>query len=323
MVLLVAGGACLVSLLAADLLATLVPNRSPAVAVVSAPGGSVAPLTEGSHLDGFSAWSPDGQRIAFMRDGAIWMMDANAAGLKQILQGEGVWNTTPSWSPDGKQFAFVQVQTSSGNGSIMLADHEGKNPRLVWSAKSPVGYLVWTPDGQHLLFSSPSAITRLEVAGGTAREIYRASEGWDLTAGGIAVSRDGKRLTFGAGQRVDLGIHYDLYSMPMPEGPGQTGQSPTRLTTSGGIMPAYSPTGALIAYRNPRRASGIYLMDELTQKVRRFLSDGENEMYFHPTFSPDGQLLSVSRLRLEGGREDGNSARMVSNLYVIRIDAGN
>jgi len=324
LVLLLAGIASLISMLGTDLQAILVPSRSTSIPVLANLGGSLSPLTAGTHLDGFGAWSPDGQRIAFMRDGAIWMMNADGSEQRLVLQADGVWNTTPSWSPNGKQLAFVQVQTDTGKGRIMVADGQGKGARLVWSAASSVVYLVWTPDGKHLVFSTPTAITRIETVGGTAREVYTAQEGWDLTAGGISVTPDGKRLIFGAGQRVDLGIHYDLYSIPMPQDQEKPAQSSaTRLTTNSGIMPSVSPSGTAVVFRNPRRGSGIYLMDMHNQTVRRLLSDGQDEMYFHPTFSPDGKWLSVSRLRLDVGGKDSTSARMVSNLYILRFDAGN
>ena len=49
------------------------------------------------HADKNPSWSPDGTRIAYYRDGQIWVMNADGSGKKQISSGSG--GDHPDWGP--------------------------------------------------------------------------------------------------------------------------------------------------------------------------------------------------------------------------------
>jgi Tol biopolymer transport system component/fibronectin type 3 domain-containing protein len=70
----------------------------------------VASGTWGDFLD--VAWSPDGQRLAYTRQGSVRMRTL-AAGLETVV-GQG---SSPAWSPDGRRLAYVQP---GGPGSRLL-----------------------------------------------------------------------------------------------------------------------------------------------------------------------------------------------------------
>lgn len=65
------------------------------------------------------AWSPDGQKIAFDRDGRIRVISVDGQG--EIELGPGY---SPSWSPDGLQIAFsrdgIRVMNVDGSGERLL-----------------------------------------------------------------------------------------------------------------------------------------------------------------------------------------------------------
>ena len=48
------------------------------------------------------SWSPDGRKIAFTRDGSIYVMNADGSNPTGINRGY-----EPSWSPDGKRIVFT------------------------------------------------------------------------------------------------------------------------------------------------------------------------------------------------------------------------
>jgi Tol biopolymer transport system component len=89
-------------------------------------------LTE-NRLDDFNPrWSPDGSRIAFVRNEDdntdIWLMDADGGNPTPLTDGPA-WEDTPAWSPDGTQLAFVSYD--GGDQEICVIDVEGAELRRI------------------------------------------------------------------------------------------------------------------------------------------------------------------------------------------------
>ncbi len=53
----------------------------------------------------FPAWSPDGELIAFVRDGELWITSKDASDERQLTHGLGRI-VTPTWSSDGSKILF-------------------------------------------------------------------------------------------------------------------------------------------------------------------------------------------------------------------------
>jgi Tol biopolymer transport system component len=87
-------------------------------------------LTNNPAYDGWAAWSPDGQRIAFIssRDGnfEIYVIDADGKNPRNLTKNPAD-DAAPSWSPDGGRIAFNSER--DGNAEIYVMDADGKNPR--------------------------------------------------------------------------------------------------------------------------------------------------------------------------------------------------
>jgi Tol biopolymer transport system component len=49
------------------------------------------------------AWSPDGTRIAYTLNGAVWVMDADGSNQHQLIEGPA---DNPDWSPDGQEIVY-------------------------------------------------------------------------------------------------------------------------------------------------------------------------------------------------------------------------
>jgi hypothetical protein len=103
--------------------------------MVPASGGASIRLTMGPAVDDQPAFSPDG-RIAFTRDGSIWVMEADASHaypIPNIPPG----SVAPRWSPRGDRIAFLVPDATR---SVDLND-----PRSGGVAKEPA-FTVWIAD---------------------------------------------------------------------------------------------------------------------------------------------------------------------------------
>ena len=58
----------------------------------------------GAHSD--VSWSPDGENIAFVSRGKIWVVPAEGGEPVEVKTDVDAWITKLDWSPDGKEFAF-------------------------------------------------------------------------------------------------------------------------------------------------------------------------------------------------------------------------
>ena len=97
---------------------------------------------------------PPGSQLAFVRDGQIWLLDPDGAGLLQLTDsGSDVLNRDPAWSPDGRRLAFSRGSVDGQSSEIYVMDADGSNVIQVTSegsAREPA----WGPDGHTIAFTS-------------------------------------------------------------------------------------------------------------------------------------------------------------------------
>ena len=100
--------------------------------------------------DTFPAWSPDGQRIAFVSDrdhgsGEIYVMNADGSGVVRLTTNASA-ERFPSWSPDGTKIAFAR------GPQIFTMNADGSNEQSI--AQEPSYFRpAWAPDGSKIAFT--------------------------------------------------------------------------------------------------------------------------------------------------------------------------
>jgi TolB protein len=206
------------------------------------------------------AWSPDGSRLAFVRESGrnadVYVADANGRNVRRLTK--AVSNEfTPSWSPDGKRIAFVSNRTGRFAVYVMRADGTGLRrvvPRRdgVGDAFSPA----WSPDGRLLAFSSSHATAENP-------EIY-------------VVRPDGsglKRLTRTKGSSEVLG----------DDG-----------------WPRWSPDGKQIVFTSNRTGNGEVWIMRADGSGQRRIAGLPRRDDWAPTFSPDGTQIAFHSLDARG-----------------------
>jgi hypothetical protein len=101
--------------------------------------------------------SPDGARLAFARDGSLFIQ-AVAGGTPTPL---GVAGRLPRWSPDGSRIAFVTPA-----GGIAVLDVDTKAVVANVTVPGTLHSLDWSPMGRWLVTSSAFGVHLVEVATG-------------------------------------------------------------------------------------------------------------------------------------------------------------
>jgi Tol biopolymer transport system component len=76
-------------------------------------------LTHNDVADRFPDSSPDGKKIAFVRGGEVWMMDASGENAVSLATG-----SSPAWAPDATVIAYI----ASADGAIHAVSPSGTAP---------------------------------------------------------------------------------------------------------------------------------------------------------------------------------------------------
>jgi Tol biopolymer transport system component len=116
--------------------------------------GAYEQLTEGTVRDVMPTFSPDGKRIAFIRNAStIQVLDMADQKTITIAEHAGGYEDI-QWSPNGQQFAFVA--SWSGMPHVYLMQSDGAQVRRLTQQEAPETSPTWLPDSQRLAFLAPS-----------------------------------------------------------------------------------------------------------------------------------------------------------------------
>lgn len=164
------------------------------------------------------AVSPDGSKIAFVRNGDIWVMDTSGANQKQLTSGVEI-DIAPRWKPDGSTIGFVKVangeynkgriftiQASGGTSVLLVQNHFVADSFVIASSGIEQPVWDWSYDGEKIAFLEQQGyITYLKVISInnelifndlthnrlTAKDANRSCFIWSQTINDIAYIRQG------------------------------------------------------------------------------------------------------------------------------------
>ena len=187
------------------------------------------------------AWSPNGNRIAFVRyesgafRGDVYTMDSDGSNVTRLTEGAGLWSA--AWSPDGTRLAVSDEGTYYGSISIISLDPKIPPKQIAKDARSPA----WSPDGKKIAFvrlSGDDGYHQIFVMNADGTDVRPVTEFDSGGIFGVSWSPDGKRIAFSK-HMLDT---WGLYTID-PDGSHRT--LVTSLATSGAV---WSPDGEQIAF---------------------------------------------------------------------------
>ena len=186
----------------------------------------------------FPSLSPDGTRVAFAREGDLWVQPLDGAPpVRLTFEGEHL--SHPTWTPDGDS-----VSLDSGTELWTRRADGGGQPVLTATHERGVVAPKWSPDGTWLIYR-----TNLNLRGrgdilairpgqdSVSRELV-ATEFHELSP---AISPDGRWLAFTSDETGE----HEVYVVPFPN----TGDGKWAVSDAGGFTPMWSHSGDELFYR--------------------------------------------------------------------------
>jgi Tol biopolymer transport system component len=283
----------------------------PQIFVVGADGGGRRRLTRAPGPSTAPVWSPDGQRIAFVRqtgdDTQIYIMNADGGSQRPLTTGGGRV-ASPAWSPDGQHLVFTA--TRDGVSQIVAMQSDGSRRRDLAPSRRDQRSPAWSPDGQLIAFLSRASPGQFDlyVIGANGQNLRQ------IPTPGPGVRPDVKEFTWLPDGRV-------AYTNPS----GLAQDTVTVTTVSGAehrvlgsaYSPAWAPNGqrlAFVAFHSG--AAQIYVGDGAGGKAVQ-LTDPRLACV-RPTWSPDGRqiaflVLGGAKVKLTVMDVDGSHQRQLAD----------
>jgi TolB protein len=244
------------------------------------------------------SWSPDGEKIVYAANQAIWIMNSDGSGQKKLYDGMA-WEGEPVFNEDGSKIYFaaeskkafsaryisIHVMNSDGSDGVKLTEAaDSRNPavspdgnKIVYSSRISGNYDIWT-------MSLNGNSYRLTDAEGD-----ESSPSW---------SPDGNTIVYSA-----MG---DIFTI------GLNAVRPVKLTsdTYNNIEPSYSPDGNSIVYAsNVGGDYDLWILSADGSSHIKLTSDLTDERT--PVWSPDGSKIAYA------SNKDGEF-----NIWVMEVENG-
>jgi Tol biopolymer transport system component len=269
-------------------------------------------------LWGGLAWnvaiSPDGSRIAFVKDGKEgWLMGADGEEPHKILADDAQGLEYIAWSPTGQRLAYVQFQGTLAKPEVTIetCDLAGGARTVVLS--DPRLYLVdafsgiaWLPDGRVIcsilsLNGSDSDLWAIRVDPSTGKQTGNATclVGWkNFQAQDPQASADGKHL-MAARTHTEIGIYIGDLAF------GNKAFTPRRFALDDwyNVITAWTKDSKAILFHSKRNGRWAIFKQNIDAKTPETLIAG-SENYFKPKLCAQGALLysaTASPNRFEPG----------------------
>jgi len=240
-------------------------------------------ITSGANQNA-PAWSLDGSRIVYASDQAIWIMNADGSGPKEIYD-SAVWDGEPCFNVDGTriyfasessypQFISIHMMGSDGRGRVQLTENADQRAPAVSLDGRSVAYLSKKSGNYDIWIMDPNGSNSVRLTDVPSDE---GAPSWSPDGTTIVYSSDGDIRTINRD-----GIH----------------QKQLTDDEFDNIDPVFSPDGTKIAFASDRSGNyDMWLMNSDGTGALQLTPD--ESVQKQPAWSPDGKKIAY--VSNEGG----------------------
>jgi Tol biopolymer transport system component len=306
-------------------------ERGPTDIYVKAVGSeALRRLTETPASETSPAWSPDGQSIAFVRDGQGVFTISQLGGAERPVSASG---TYVAWASDSKSVLIRDREGSTGPFGIHQVFLDTLERRRLTQA--PVGAGDWkfevSPDGTTLAFIryERPGIADLYVVPMTGGEPRRISD-WNSALTGLSWTPNGREIVYS----IDEPVASRLWRIPADSATLGRGSPVTDISAEGSNPSISRPTPgqpARLAFQTVTRDVDIHLMDlearAVNDTIKSKAFSNSTRIEGPARFSADASRIAFASFR-SGGPEiwvaerGGSGLRQITSLGAPELVVG-
>jgi Tol biopolymer transport system component len=227
-------------------------------------------------------------KIAYVRDGDVWVMDADGANQQNLTSSASSAEADPAFSPDATQLAFTR------DGDLWVMNADGSDQTNLTNDSAADRDPDWSPGGTQIVFMSDRERFNSELGHDV---LYRGMYLMDAARGDAAVLTETPIFAGSDDFWVDPAwsptenkiafTGNDTDSPRIATVSAADGTGYTLLGPLGGTSPSWSPDGSKIAFDgNTMNADG--------GAVTPFGDPGD-EPRLRPSWSPDGAKIAYEK----------------------------
>jgi len=234
--------------------------------------------------------APKPIKIAFSRNGDIWVMDSDGANAHALYTNPNTDEAVPAWSYGGATIAFrSQI---GGNSEVYAVDVDGSNLTRLTVSNNRDTMPDYSPNDKQIVYSTTqdkiADIVVMNADGSNAVYLTNKNNGSNYTP---RWSPDGKHIVFSSNRSGN----YEIWIMD------SDGGNPTQITHNGAgnYVPAWSADGKYIALQSDLNGRGTYdiyrlSMNGLIASTAVDLTNTPGYSEIDPAWSPNGLIAYVS-----------------------------
>jgi Tol biopolymer transport system component len=185
------------------------------------------------------SWSPDGQKLAVIHRGDVWIASSDGSKAVQITRTPEM-EVSPGWSPDGKMINYTIMYSRDMRPLYVVPASGGKAAKVLDTCRTHA----WSPDGKGIAVVSNDMISLIPIEGAKPQEIAKLKDLGLNRVFWLSWSPDGKYIAC-VGNHNLKGDSGPIFVIPV-----EGGKATTLVTndTSCKYWLSWSPDGKWISY---------------------------------------------------------------------------